>query len=182
MEKLAALLLIAFFVLSGCQLDSGNSLTPKDDKLLPRGSFDCPNKSPEDSPHKLKVLYDTDRKTYEMSFLDKEKSNLRVISIYVTNPEDSIPIFPRFEFSGNAYWMVSVDNPFETYLTLPAIYGDKRFPLVDVTERYGGYEGGSLLTEIDQGSCLKISVLTFEPENPDRKKIFQSSTFLLLHR
>ncbi len=138
----------------------------------------CLNDSPASSDHRL-VLNEV-KGRYELSFQKPSDAELRVISLYVTAKDDEVPTFEnKFSFSGTAYWMVSLDDPFETFFTLPVLYGDLPPLGIDVTARYKGKAGGKLLSELSQASCLKFTVITFEPEEAQS---FKTSTFLKIHR
>lgn len=101
----------------------------------------------------------------EVDFLTPAERSLQVVSVYVNKPEDQIPTFTNnFKFSGTSYWMVAVDNPFEEYFSLPSQYAVLPALAVDVSQRYGGKLGGVDLSSIKEPTCLKFTVVTFEPE------------------
>lgn len=140
----------------------------------------CSNSSPANSAHPLLVTRDTNSGAYQIKFAQGSDAALRVISLYVTAMKDEVPTFEnKFKFDGTAYWMVSLDDPFETYFNLPVSYGALPPPALDVSERYKGKPGGVLLSELNRAQCIKFTVITFEPEE---EQSFKTSTFLQVHR
>lgn len=146
--------------------------------------------TPEDSPdpcrglvpgrtdHFMNVTRDAEG-SLVIDFKDPADRSLRVVSLYVTAVGDSLPIFPDFSFSGTAYWMVTLDDPFETYFQLPLTYAQVPAIGQDVTDIYKGLKGGARLTNLTQPTCVQASVITFEPDEPEA---FKTSLFLLSYR
>lgn len=140
----------------------------------------CLDASPSDSYRRLIVERDPGSGNLSFDFLNRADRKLRVISFYVTAPGDEVPTFENgFSFRGKAYWMVSLEDPFETYFQLPVTYGQVPGLGVDVTENYGGRNQGALLSTLTKPACLKATVITFEPEETTS---FRTSTYLLSYR
>ena len=114
--------------------------------------------------HEMLATLNEKNNKLSFSFADQAKNTLRVISFYITDEKAVVPIFPNFELKGTAYWMVSLDDPFETYTTLPINYGEAIEPAIDVSANYDAEEGGSSIDELTSSTCLKATAITFEPE------------------
>lgn len=140
----------------------------------------CTDSTGAGSDHQLKVQRDPSTGKITFDFENLVDRNLRVISLYVTGMNDDIPTFENgFKFTGTAYWMVSLDDPFETSFQLPMVYGNLPDIAVDVTENYKGKAGGIKLADLKEASCLKTTVVTFEPE---QVQSFKTSSFLQIYR
>ena len=140
----------------------------------------CTEGSPASSDHAMMVTRDPVSGLYVFDFKNPEDRKLRAISLYLTARNDRIPGFDnQFEFFGTAYWMVSIEDPFETNMNLPITFGVLPTLGVDVSATYGGLAEGKRLTDLKEPTCMKVSVVTFEPEEIQSFKV---STYVLLHR
>lgn len=125
---------------------------------------------PQDNAHALTLSANP----LTIDFADTADRRLRVISVYATAAGDEVPTFEnRFRFSGKAYWMLSLEDPFETWFTLPLVYAALPEHGVDVTARYGGGDPVAALNSATPGSCVKFTVISFEPEEAQS---FKTST------
>jgi hypothetical protein len=140
---------------------------PSDAKPIPPRNL-CP-KDKDFGDHVLVVRplaqLPAEQNGLEVDFANQDDRSLQVVSLYVNKPEDKIPTFKNnFKFDGTSYWMVAVENPFEEFFSLPNRYKSLPNFAVDVTKRYGGVLGGLDLKNLKEPTCLKFTVVTFEPE------------------
>lgn len=161
----------------GVEPGPGEPVKKPDEELQLKG---CSDSNVPGSDHKLDIQLDAATGKYRLDFKNEADHELRVISVYVTGMKDEIPTFENgFKFEGTAYWMVSLDDPFEDFFPLPLSYGVLPDKGVDVTERYNGMAHGAKLATLSAPTCLKWTVITFEPEEAQS---FKTSTFLQIHR
>lgn len=139
----------------------------------------CKNdgKLDESNAYLLDVQWDATEAAYRTAFKNAADQNLNVVSLYVTGQKDAVPVFPDFKFSGDAYWLLSVDDPFEQSFALPVMYGKAPALAIDNTKAYGGVLGGGKIKDLKVATCIKFTAITFDFDNG-----FQYSKFFVVHR
>lgn len=146
----------------------------------PGADMTCAPAPATESEHQVQLTTGAKPDDYRIDFVNAADRKLRIVGIYVTGRNDEIPTFiNRFKFTGTAYWMISMDKPFDEYFTLPLAYGELPPQAMDITQRYGGKANGMALRELQRPTCLKFSVITFEP---DLEPSFRSSVLMHLHQ
>lgn len=132
--------------------------------------------APVVSAYEMRVTRDASGR-YQIGFAQEKDAHVNVVNLYVTGMNDALPVFPDFKFTGTAYWMVSVDDPFELFFNLPVSYGNLPNYATDMTRPYGGYPGGILLDQVSVPTCIKFSAISFDFDSG-----FQTSSYVMLHR
>ena len=135
------------------------------------GSASASKKSPHEvseseitTRHELRLSDYREDESFKINFAQNLDPQPNVIALYITNCRDEIPTFPDFEFSGKVYWMIYGKNFLKDFIQLPVEYGTLPPATIDMTPAFKGPAGGIKLKDIARPACLKVSLISHEPE------------------
>ena len=113
---------------------------------------------------------------YVAAVTDKAYQN-NVLGLYVTSADAKIPKAPppNGEVTGTNYWSIASASGLKTFSS-PITYRTLPKGAKDTTAVYNGIAGGTPMSEIPDGTCLKVSLVTVKSFK------FSVSSFFVAHQ